>query len=198
MLASPIIRTQHYRDYHAVEKTRGVVYLPTTSYIEMNEWTLPAGPANVYADLVQQAKAAGWYDGNKAFLRGGIWKNFFCAIPNPTGCTNACWAFPGGLPRCRSGNVASMKHKLYESQANDAYWHGLFGGLYLPHLRRAVFKAIVELEAMLDACAPRPARFLEDTDLDGIEEMYLQNGNIQAVLKLDGREAAFANWIPIC
>ena len=51
-----MIRTQHYRDYHAARKTRGVVYLPTTSYIEMNEWTLPAQPANVYADLVQQAK----------------------------------------------------------------------------------------------------------------------------------------------
>ena len=89
-----------------------------------------------------------------------------------------------------------MKHKLYESQSNDAYWHGLFGGLYLPHLRRAVFKAIVELEAMLDACSPRPARFLEDTDLDGIEEMYLQTGKIQAVLKMDDG-GMFANWIPI-
>ena len=31
----------------------------------------------------------------------------------------------------------TMTRKLYEAQANDAYWHGLFGGLYLPHLRRA-------------------------------------------------------------
>ena len=79
-----------------------------------------------------------------------------------------------------------MKRKLYESQANDAYWHGLFGGLYLPHLRRAIFRAMVELEAMLDACEARPARFVEDTDFDGTEEMYFQNGMIQAVLKLDG------------
>ena len=79
-----------------------------------------------------------------------------------------------------------MRVKLYESQANDAYWHGLFGGLYLPHLRRAVYNAIVELEALLDTCAPRPARFIEDTDFDGADELYLQNGLIQAVLKLDG------------
>ncbi|SHL52433.1 alpha-amylase [Nitrosospira sp. Nsp11] len=186
VLASPIIRTQHYRDYHAVEKTRGVVYLPTTSYIEMNEWTLPAGPANVYADLVQQAKAAGWYDGNKAFLRGGIWKNFFSRYPESNWMHKRMLGLSkrlASLPE-RQRSVA-MKHKLYESQANDAYWHGLFGGLYLPHLRRAVFKAIVELEAMLDACTPRPARFLEDTDLDGTEEMYLQTGKIQAVLKMD-------------
>ena len=37
VLASPIIRTQRYDEYHAQVKTRGVIYLPTTSYIEMNE-----------------------------------------------------------------------------------------------------------------------------------------------------------------
>jgi alpha-amylase len=44
---------------------------------------------------------------------------------------------------------------LYRAQANDAYWHGLFGGLYLPHLRRAVWNNIVELEAELDRLQPR-------------------------------------------
>lgn len=187
VLSSSRIRTQHYRDYHASGKTRGVVYLPTTSYIEMNEWTLPAQPANAYADLVRQAKAAGWYERDKAFLRGGIWRNFFSRYSESNWMHKRMLnlsARLAALPeRQRS---AAMQHKLYESQANDAYWHGLFGGLYLPHLRRAVYKAIVELEAMLDACMPRPDRFVEDTDLDGTEEMYLQNGVIQAVLKLNG------------
>lgn len=187
VLASPVIRTRHYREYHAAEATRGVVYLPTTSYFEMNEWTLPAESANAYANLVQQAKTAGWYERDKAFLRGGIWKNFFSRYPESNwmhkrmlGLSARLAALP---PQQRS---VAMQQKLYESQANDAYWHGLFGGLYLPHLRRAVYNAMVELEVMLDACAPRPARFVEDTDLDGVEEVYLHNGVIQAVLKLDG------------
>jgi alpha-amylase/alpha-mannosidase (GH57 family) len=187
VLASPLIRTRHYRDYHSVEKTRGVVYLPSTSYIEMNEWTLPAQPANVYASLVRRAKASGWYEGNKAFLRGGIWKNFFSRYPESNWMHKRMLGLSARfalLPRSRRSKA--MTDKLYESQANDAYWHGLFGGLYLPHLRRAIFRALVELEAMLDACAPRPARFTEDTDLDGTEELYLQNGLVQAVLKLDG------------
>lgn len=75
---------------------------------------------------------------------------------------------------------------LYEAQANDAYWHGLFGGLYLPHLRRAVYNAIVELEAMLDKVAPRAASERRDADLDGCDEIFLQNGVLQAVVKLDG------------
>ncbi len=187
VLASPRIRTQHYRDYHAAGKTRGVVYLPTTSYIEMNEWTLPAQPANAYADLVQQAKRAGWYERDKAFLRGGIWKNFFSRYPESNWMHKRMLGLSARLAAIpEQHRTPLMKQKLYESQANDAYWHGLFGGLYLPHLRRAVYRAIVELEAMLDACLPRPERFLEDADLDGTEEIFLQNGVVQAVLKLDG------------
>jgi 4-alpha-glucanotransferase/alpha-amylase len=187
VLSSSVIRTQHYHDYHAAGKTRGVVYLPTTSYIEMNEWTLPAQPANAYAELVRQAKTGGWYERDKAFLRGGIWKNFFSRYPESNWMHKRMLGLSerlAALPEWQRS--AAMQHKLYESQANDAYWHGLFGGLYLPHLRRAIYRAIVELEAMLDACVPRPARFVEDTDLDGTEEMYLQNGVIQAVVKLDG------------
>ncbi|MDQ3185309.1 MAG: DUF1926 domain-containing protein [Pseudomonadota bacterium] len=187
VLASSRIRTQHYGDYHAAEKTRGVVYLPTTSYIEMNEWTLPAQPAYAYAELVRQAKAAGWYERDKAFLRGGIWKNFFSRYPESNWMHKRMLGLSARLAALpESQRSIAMEHKLYESQANDAYWHGLFGGLYLPHLRRAVYKAIVELEAMLDACVPRPARLVEDADLDGTEEIFLQNGVIQAVLKLDG------------
>ena len=78
-----------------------------------------------------------------------------------------------------------MRQKLYESQANDAYWHGMFGGLYLPHLRRALYKAMLELEVMLDACKPRRISFVEDTDLDGVREVYLHNGTLQAIVKLD-------------
>lgn len=187
ILASSVIRTQHYRDYHIAEKTRGIVYLPTTSYIEMNEWTLPAEPANIYASLVRQAKTAGWYEGQKAFLRGGIWKNFFSRYPESNWMHKRMLSLSSRLALLREPTHDEiMKRKLYEAQANDAYWHGLFGGLYLPHLQRAVFRALIELEAMLDACEMRAARFVEDTDLDGIEELYLQNGRIQAVLKLDG------------
>jgi len=186
VLASPKIRTRHYRDYHASGKTRGIVYLPTTSYIEMNEWTLPAQPANAYADLVQQAKMDGRYEHDKAFLRGGIWKNFFSLYPESNWMHKRMLGLSARLATLpQTQRTAAMQQKLYESQANDAYWHGLFGGLYLPHLRRAVYNDMVALEAMLDACAPRPVRFMEDTDLDGVEEAYLQNGVLQAVLKLD-------------
>ncbi|WP_394808183.1 alpha-amylase/4-alpha-glucanotransferase domain-containing protein [Nitrosomonas sp.] len=186
VLASTKICTRHYSEYHASEKTRGIVYLPTVSYIEMNEWTLPAQSANTYADLVQQAKSSGWYEHKKAFLRGGIWKNFFSRYPESNWMHKRMLGLStrlNALPEKHRTNL--MQQKLYESQANDAYWHGLFGGLYLPHLRRAVYGALVELEALLDALMPRPISHTEDTDLDGVKEAYRQNGILQAVIKLD-------------
>lgn len=187
VLASKVIRTDSYRDYHARSTTHGVVYLPTTSYIEMNEWTLPAAAANTYADLVGEAKAANRFERDKAFLRGGIWKNFFTRYPESN------WLHKRMLSL--SQRLATLPEKkrsprmtvlLYEAQANDAYWHGLFGGLYLPHLRRAVYNAIVELEGMLDKVSPRAGSVRMDADLDGCDEIFLQNGVLQAVVKLDG------------
>ncbi|MEI8385330.1 MAG: alpha-amylase/4-alpha-glucanotransferase domain-containing protein [Nitrosomonadaceae bacterium] len=187
VVASSKIRSCHYRDYHSSERTHGVVYLPTTSYIEMNEWTLPADRAGVYSGLVQHSKVGGSYDQDKPFLRGGIWKNFFSIYPESNWMHKRMLGLSSrldGLPKALQTN--EMRGHLYESQSNDAYWHGLFGGLYLPHLRRAVYKALVRLESVMDECSPRPDHFIEDTDLDGVGEVYLQNGTVQLVLKLDG------------
>lgn len=175
VLASPKISTQHYRDFHTIEKTRGIVYLPTTSYIEMNEWTLPVESANAYAGLIKQAQSSGWYEQKKAFLRGGIWKNFFSRYPESNWMHKRMLGLSERLARLPvKQQTKEMQKKLYQSQANDAYWHGLFGGLYLPHLRRAVYSNIVELEAMLDTCNPRLAYFTEDTDFDGVEETFAE------------------------
>jgi hypothetical protein len=190
VLASSIIKTERYCDYHARTKTRGVVYLPTTSYIEMNEWTLPVPAAHHYADLVLASKSSGEVEQNKPFLRGGIWKNFFMRYPESN------WMHKRMLSLSRrlhalppKKQTAEMLNALYEAQANDAYWHGLFGGLYLPHLRRAIFNAIVKLEALLDMVEPRQAKQSVDLDLDGDEEVFLQNGVLQAVLRQDGSAA---------
>ncbi|MBA3903918.1 MAG: glycosyl hydrolase, partial [Rhodocyclaceae bacterium] len=59
VLASPLIRTETYAGFHGRHATRGIIYLPTTSYIEMNEWTLPARAASIYAELVEREKRAG-------------------------------------------------------------------------------------------------------------------------------------------
>ena len=187
VLASPKIKTQRYSDYHAAAKTRGVVYLPTTSYIEMNEWSLPSAAANEYADLVNRAKAEGRFEQDKAFLRGGMWKNFLTRYPEANWMHKRMLGLSERLDQLPANRKKpAMLDALYRAQANDAYWHGLFGGLYLPHLRRAVYHAIVELEGLLDQAAPRTAKDRHDFDLDGRDEIFLHNADAQAVVRLDG------------
>ncbi len=186
ILSSPKVIPRHYRDYHTAGKTKGIVYLPTTSYIEMNEWTLPAESARVYTDLVKQSKASGEFERNKAFLRGGIWKNFLSRYPESNWMHKRMLALSDRLATLpENPHTGEMQQKLYAAQANDAYWHGLFGGLYLPHLRRAIYNNLVALEAMLDQCAPRTSRITQDIDFDGIDETCLQNGILQIILKHD-------------
>jgi len=187
VLASDRIETLTFREHRARTAARGIVYLPATSYIEMNEWTLPAPAARDYAALVARERAAGRYEAEKPFLRGGIWRNFLSRYPEANWMhkrmlqlSERLAALPRGTP------TEALRRLLHLGQANDAYWHGLFGGLYLPHLRRAVYAALLGLEAGLDALAPRPARLRTDLDGDGVDELFLQNGELQAVVKLDG------------
>lgn len=191
VLASSKIVTSSYSDYHAGRATRGVVYLPTTSYIEMNEWSLPAKAAGTYADMMHREKEAGRVEQTKAFVRGGIWRNFLARYPEANWMHKRMLGLSARLAALPSGShtplhIQEMTDCLYRAQANDAYWHGLFGGLYLPHLRRAVWNNLIALESSLDGAMPRPPLNRGDLDHDGAEEISLHNVHLQAVMRPDG------------
>ena len=42
------------------------------------------------------------------------------------------------------------RRELYRGQCNCSYWHGAFGGLYLPHLRNAVYRGLINAHNALD------------------------------------------------
>jgi 4-alpha-glucanotransferase len=187
VLASPQIVSGHYRDYHETRATRGVVYLPTTSYIEMNEWTLDADREEEFAALVAHEKSIGRYDARKPFIRGGIWRNFLSRYSESNWMHKRMLQLSARLEALPTKKVLpEMRELIHLAQANDAYWHGLFGGLYLPHLRRAVWNSIVALEALLDAASPRRFPDAADCDLDGCRELFLCRDGLQAVMREDG------------
>ncbi|HMM76596.1 MAG TPA: DUF1926 domain-containing protein [Gammaproteobacteria bacterium] len=189
VLASPKIEAHTYAEFHRKQPTRGIVYLPAASYSEMNEWTLPAPAARTYAALLAGAKRSPQWPRERPFIRGGIWRNFLSRYPEANWQHKRMLALSARLAADPvRGEDPALRGLLYRAQANDAYWHGLFGGLYLPHLRRAVWQHLLELEAALDAHAwqrPPPA----DLDHDGHVEYLLANRELQAVLRDDGRGA---------
>jgi len=185
VLASPLIEPMLYRDFAKQQRTRGVVYLPATSYIEMNEWTLDADRADAFAALVKQEKDQNRYDSSKPFLRGGIWRNFISRYAESNWMHKRMLQVSGRVAALGRKAKPRMRELLHLAQSNDAYWHGLFGGIYLPHLRRSVWSAIVELEALLDKASSRKEMAL-DLDLDGHDEIFLNSGKLQAVVRDDG------------
>jgi hypothetical protein len=156
----------------------------------MGEWTLPADAASRYAELVEAQKSSGRYDATKGFIRGGIWRNFLSRYPESNWMHKRMLALSARVAALPEGpDKQAATGLLHLGQANDAYWHGLFGGLYLPHLRRAVWGHLIELERTLDRLAPRPSIERSDVDHDGHDELFLHNDAVQAVVRGDGTGA---------
>lgn len=65
------------------------------------------------------------------------------------------------------------------AQCNDAYWHGVFGGLYLPHLRQGVYANLIRAEALLPA---EVGVIVDDFDCDGQADLQLRSDSLLALV----------------
>ena len=67
---------------------------------------------------------------------------------------------------------AEARLHLWRAQCNCPYWHGVFGGLYLPHLRSALYRELIAAEAYVAPGTPNVER--GDLDLDGYQDALLE------------------------
>jgi alpha-amylase len=76
---------------------------------------------------------------------------------------------------------------LYAGQSNDCYWHGLFGGIYLPDLRVAALRQLILAEdlALGGPGADVESGVLVDLDLDGATEALLVGDGQIVGIKID-------------
>ena len=56
---------------------------------------------------------------------------------------------------------------LYQGQSNDCYWHGLFGGIYISHMRLATYEHLIAAEDLADRASGRD-HVTERLDLEGL------------------------------
>src|SRR5438552_1341404 len=130
------------------------VYLPTASYREMGEWALPLAAQRRLERAKHDLERLGGGDADADLLRGGFWRTFLVKYPEVA---DTYWkmlrlsgAVRGALARApHDGRLTEAQVALWRGQANDAYWHGVFGVCYLPHHRRAVKSALLECERRL-------------------------------------------------
>ena len=164
----------------------GRVYLPTSSYAEMGQWSLPADGFGEYEKVKAIFKSEKLWDDYGYLIRGGFWRNFLSKYPEANNMHKRMLHLTDRI-RAASGQKDTDRDTLaraidlkWQGQCNCPYWHGVFGGLYLNHLRHATYSRFIEAESLLDD--PNGAAFAEgeifDFDVDGREEVVLKNRNL--------------------
>ena len=173
----------------------GRTYLPDASYREMTEWVLPPASQKEFVSLTRMNPDSEDWQRLVRFTRGGYWRNFRTRYPE----SNEMYARMIDV----SNRLATLQAKadlsedaqelledavthLYRSQCNCTYWHGAFGGLYLPHLRNAVYKELIEAEMLMDQVTRGVGAWVDvavgDFNLDARQEVKLSNHRMVALL----------------
>lgn len=210
------LETTTFSEFITREPARGRVYLPTASYMEMGEWTLPAGVIKDYEDVIVHLKASSDFEAARPFIKGGFWRNFFAKYPESNLIHKRMLMVSAKVRKAIVKGVGStrrMTEHLYQGQCNDAYWHGVFGGLYLPHLRAAVYENLIAAEQMADGIlkgavsgsrgrkTKAAARWLDiekgDFDRDGSDEIMLNSELLNVFIEPgDGGRISEIDWKP--
>jgi 4-alpha-glucanotransferase len=193
-------------EYLATHAPLGRADLPTASYTEMMEWVLPTRVRQRYHAVLKEFSARPEV---LSFLRGGSWRGFFRKYPESNLLHKKMLRVSARLaaaPSRRAGtkpaeDLLRARDLLLRAQCNDAYWHGIFGGIYAPHLRTDPWRNLIRAEAIADLHTPGAlvARVeLLDYDADGAGELLFTAPEYQALLKPnDGGTIAALDFRPV-
>ena len=165
----------------------GKVYLPDCSYREMTEWALPVTQQEVFEESVHAIEHEPIWDKLRRFVRGGSWRNFKVKYVEANEMYCRMLDVSERLEKARLDFpnhelLELAEDHLYRGQCNCSYWHGAFGGIYLPHLRNAVFKELIEADNLLDAVSGRTSDYVDgqsqDFNLDFEPEVKMSNSQL--------------------
>jgi alpha-amylase len=182
------LQTTTVADYLDKNPAVGRIYLPTASYAEMMEWSLPPTASVDFKACLEESEHIPNGARFQRFLRGGLWRNFLTKYAESNHIQKQMLNVSHRLHNL-SSTVESGTEKaallteahthLLASQCNDPFWHGVFGGLYAPHLRSALLRNLIQAEFQLDQVEGRnadapPEVVTKDFDQDGQEEILIR------------------------
>ena len=182
-----------YSDYMAKAPALGRIYLPTASYQEMMAWALPTPMhrrlKRVLKEVDQDPERAREY---RLFIRGSFWRSFLAKYPEANTMQKRMLRVSERLNRLRRKRqrgatrclprLEEAERLLHQGQCNCAYWHGVFGGLYLNHLRTAIYEKLIAADRVLDGIEHKTDRWVScerlDFDADGRDDAFLENAHL--------------------
>jgi len=180
----------HFSEYVDEHPPVGRIYLPTASYFEMMEWSLPTQSGKKLQKIMEDLKRQGKMEEYEQFFKGGFFRNFMVKYPESNNMHKKMLQVSQRLATIKKGKsilgekerenrLREAQSELYMGQCNCAYWHGVFGGLYLNYLRHAIYEHLIRAENMIDQYSRGRDDFAEitvtDFDKDGNDEVILSN-----------------------
>ncbi|GAB4570872.1 MAG: DUF1926 domain-containing protein [Anaerolineae bacterium] len=152
----------------------GRAYLPTASYMEMGEWALPPALEYEFRTVVQELRNEGNTNALR-FVRGGMWRNFLVKYEEinrmhkrALHISRKVHAMPDGPDKELALNL------LWAAQSNDAYWHGVFGGIYLFHFRVKNYANLIAAEMLAEGENVSLTVEKMDMNLDNEDELVVR------------------------
>lgn len=173
---------------------KGRVYLPSASYFEMMEWALPTNSGKELEKIMRELNNTGKEEEYGKFFKGGFFRNFFVKYPESNlmhkkmlylskklhAIKHGKTIFGGAVEKDERIQKATIE--LYKGQCNCAYWHGIFGGLYLNYLRNGIYSHLIAADRLMDKYLHGEKSFVDiavvDFDKDGNEEVVISNNLI--------------------
>jgi hypothetical protein len=171
----------------------------------MTEWALPTPVRQRYHTVQQEFVKRPEVS---TFLRGGSWRGFFRKYSESNLLHKKMLRVAtrvAAAPTRRNAakpteEIAEARDLLLRGQCNDAFWHGVFGGSYAPHLRTELWKSLIRAEMLADRQIPGGlvSRVeLLDYDADGANELLFTSPEYQALVKpSDGGTMAALDFRP--
>ncbi len=172
----------------------GKIYIPEASYREMTEWALPAEQLSKFTHVRHDYQEKGEWDGVAPFVRGGFWRNFKVKYPETGEMYARMMQVSNRLHELEQEGhhdrlLDEARTQLYRGQCNCSYWHGAFGGVYLPHLRNAVYNCLIAADNLIDQYLGRGRHadgwvqlVADDYNFDGRQEICLSSNHLVALV----------------
>ncbi len=156
---------------NALEAESG--WLKTTTF---SEYITANGPTDrIYLTCASYREMMKW--------SGGYFKNFLLRYPESNNMQKKMLYVSGLVAKAKSKKAQEY---MYKGQCNCAYWHGVFGGLYLNHLRNAVYSNLIKAEKELDKLNHKESNWLSvdmtDFDCDSYDEVLLSNSKLELAI----------------
>ncbi len=162
------------------------IALPSASYPEMMLWALP--PEEQTRIEAEQH----WLEGQgkpdlARRIATGTWREFLARYPESRRLHRRVSELSARIENARRSCLAQNQYdaaltEVHRAQCNCSYWHGVFGGFYLPHLRESVRGHMLRADALADELQGRTSGWVLE---EGAEEVRLKSPRVSVAVAKD-------------